>query len=79
MIPAQNQVGDDFAAGYKYGFSTPEKSLVKSAKGLSEDVVRQISAAKNEPSWMLNYRLKALQTFYKMPMPMRMQLRLRMQ
>jgi len=75
MIPGDtqfatvNQPGDDFAAGYKYGFSTPEKSLFKSEKGLSEDVVRMISAAKNEPSWMLNYRLKAYETFLKMPMP----------
>ena len=64
-----NLTADNFADGYKYGFSTPEKSLVKSEKGLNEDVVRQISAAKNEPSWMLAYRLKALETFYIMPMP----------
>jgi len=68
MIP-ENLAEGDFEAGYKYGFSTPEKSLVKSEKGLSEAVVRQISAAKNEPEWMLNYRLKALKTFSKMPMP----------
>jgi Fe-S cluster assembly protein SufB len=68
-ILPENLVEGSFEAGYKYGFSTPEKSLVKSAKGLSEAVVRQISAAKNEPSWMLNYRLKAYETFLKMPMP----------
>jgi Fe-S cluster assembly protein SufB len=54
---------------YKYGFSTPEKSLVKSKKGISEEVVHQISESKKEPSWMLAYRLKALETFRKMPMP----------
>jgi Fe-S cluster assembly protein SufB len=65
----ENLVEGSFEAGYKYGFSTPEKSLFKSEKGLSEAVIRQISAAKNEPEWMLNYRLKAYETFLKMPMP----------
>ena len=68
-ILPENLVDGSFEAGYKYGFSTPEKSVFKSAKGLNEDIVREISAAKNEPSWMLNYRLKALETFRKMPMP----------
>ena len=44
----------------KYGFSKPEKHVFKAQKGLSEDVVRQISAIKNEPKWMLDFRLKAL-------------------
>ncbi len=59
----------DFAIDYKFGFSMPEKSVLKAEKGLTEDVVRQLSAAKNEPHWMLAYRLKALETFRKMPMP----------
>lgn len=43
---------------YKYGFVTDiETDTV--AKGLSEDVIRMISAKKNEPEWMLSYRLKA--------------------
>lgn len=45
-------------ASYKEGFYT--KTAVETfAKGLTEDVVRAISAKKNEPSWMLDFRLKA--------------------
>ena len=43
---------------YKYGFTTNIKSDTIE-KGLSEDVVRTISAKKNEPEWMLDYRLNA--------------------
>jgi Fe-S cluster assembly protein SufB len=43
---------------YKYGFSTDIESDVV-AKGLNEDVIRLISGKKNEPEWMLDYRLKA--------------------
>lgn len=54
---------------YKYDFKTNTKVLYTTGKGLSEKVVREISAHKNEPSWMLDYRLKALHIFEKMPMP----------
>ncbi|MBN1525602.1 MAG: Fe-S cluster assembly protein SufB [Spirochaetales bacterium] len=54
---------------YKHGFSFPDTSVFKAEKGLSENVVRQISAYKNEPDWMLNYRLRALKAFYKKEMP----------
>src|SRR5690606_22418392 len=37
--------------------------------GLSEEVVRHISKMKDEPEWMLEFRLKALEYFYKRPMP----------
>ena len=43
---------------YKYGFTTDIESDTI-PKGLSEEVVRIISAKKNEPSWMLEYRLNA--------------------
>jgi Fe-S cluster assembly protein SufB len=43
---------------YEYGFVTPIESDTM-AKGLTEDVVRLISGKKNEPEWMLEYRLKA--------------------
>jgi Fe-S cluster assembly protein SufB len=46
-----------------------ENLKFKSPKGLSEDVVRQISLDKNEPDWMLNKRLKALEVFNKKSMP----------
>ena len=45
---------------YKYGFETDIES-VKAPKGLSEDIVRYISAQKNEPQWMLDWRLDSYQ------------------
>jgi Fe-S cluster assembly protein SufB len=55
---------------YKYGFHDPEdKYVFKSRKGLNCEVVEQISHMKNEPQWMLEFRLKALEHFTKRPMP----------
>tara|TARA_Y100000310_G_C20670847_1_gene810197 strand:+ start:577 stop:1974 length:1398 start_codon:yes stop_codon:yes gene_type:complete len=47
----------------------PEKLKFKSPKGLTEEIVREISLDKNEPKWMLQKRLKALEIFMKKPMP----------
>lgn len=69
MPSSHNKVQDIGLNDYKYGFNVKEDSVFKAAKGLSEKVVRQISAIKNEPEWMLNYRLKALETFYLKPIP----------
>jgi Fe-S cluster assembly protein SufB len=54
---------------YKYGFKDPDTFVFRSRKGLGQDVVREISAMKGEPEWMLNFRLKALDHFMKRPMP----------
>jgi Fe-S cluster assembly protein SufB len=54
---------------YKYGFSFPDTSVYRTGKGLSESVVRAISAEKDEPEWMLKYRLRAYKTFLKKSMP----------
>lgn len=54
---------------YKYGFNSPEDYIFKAEKGLTEEVVRQISAMKKEPEWMLGMRLKAFHHFMKRPMP----------
>lgn len=54
---------------YQYGFSDPETYVFKSRKGLDEEVVRQISAMKGEPEWMLAFRLKALRHFQERPIP----------
>jgi len=54
---------------YRYGFSDPDTAVYKSSKGLNEDVVRKISAMKQEPQWMLDFRLKALEHFMARPMP----------
>jgi Fe-S cluster assembly protein SufB len=60
---------DDLNFDYKFGFSMPEKAVFKARKGLDEDVVKQISVIKNEPTWMTEFRLKAYETFKKDPMP----------
>lgn len=54
---------------YKYGFRDGHQSIFQSGKGLTEEIVREISRIKEEPEWMLDFRLKALKQFYKMPMP----------
>lgn len=54
---------------YQYGFSDPETFVFKSRKGLDEEVVRQISAMKGEPRWMLEFRLKALKHYMARPVP----------
>lgn len=53
---------------YKYGFSTDiETETIE--KGLNEDVVRLISAKKNEPEWLLEFRLKAFRHWLTLKMP----------
>jgi len=54
---------------YRYGFRDPETYVFKSRKGLDREVVEQISYMKEEPQWMLEFRLKALDHFLKRPMP----------
>ena len=54
---------------YKYGFHDPENYVFKSRRGLNRDVVEQISAMKEEPQWMLDFRLRALEHFTQRPMP----------
>jgi Fe-S cluster assembly protein SufB len=53
---------------YEYGWSDSDAAGAKAKRGLSEDVVREISALKNEPQWMLDLRLKGLRLFEKKPM-----------
>jgi len=54
---------------YKYGFRDEHKAVFQSGKGLTPEIVRTISEMKGEPDWMLDFRLKALEQFNKMPMP----------
>jgi len=54
---------------YKYGFVTDSEPVFRTQPGLSADVVRQISARKEEPSWVLERRLKALDVYDSKPMP----------
>jgi len=59
----------DELGDYQFGFSDPETFVFKSRKGLDEKVVRQISALKGEPAWMLEFRLKALKHYQSRPIP----------
>jgi Fe-S cluster assembly protein SufB len=54
---------------YGYGWSDSDVAGASAQRGLSEAVVRDISAKKSEPEWMLDVRLKALRIFDRKPMP----------
>ena len=54
---------------YEYGWHDKNDAGKNAKRGLTEDVVRDISARKNEPAWMLETRLKALSLFEKKPLP----------
>ncbi|PKE73466.1 Fe-S cluster assembly protein SufB, partial [Macrococcoides caseolyticum] len=54
---------------YNYGWHDSDEAGATAKRGLSEDIVRDISSKKDEPEWMLNNRLKALSIFDKKPMP----------
>ncbi len=60
----KNIVGD-----YKYGFSTDAERVFDTGKGLSLDVIKTISKYKEEPEWMLDFRIKAYEKFISMPLP----------
>ena len=54
---------------YEFGWHDSDVAGAAARRGLSEDVVRDISSQKNESEWMLEQRLKALRMFEKKPMP----------
>ena len=68
-MPQNDIIHDLDLDQYKYDFVTEGKPKFRAEKGLSETVVRQISAYKDEPAWMLEYRLKALEIYNAKPMP----------
>jgi Fe-S cluster assembly protein SufB len=68
-MPANETIEELNLDDYDYHFITKDNPVFKSEKGLSEDVVRKISAHKEEPEWMLDYRLRALEIFNSKPMP----------
>jgi Fe-S cluster assembly protein SufB len=59
----------DLLGRYNYGWVDNDTIGLKSKRGLSEEVVKDISALKNEPNWMLELRLKSLALFNKKPLP----------
>ena len=66
----QNEVieGLDLDA-YKYDFQDEEAHVFRTRPGLDEAIVREISKQKDEPEWMLDFRLKALKVYESKPMP----------
>ncbi|MDQ4007363.1 MAG: Fe-S cluster assembly protein SufB [Actinomycetota bacterium] len=54
---------------YEYGWADSDDAGAGAKRGLSEEVVRDISARKDEPEWMLDLRLKGLKFFHRKPMP----------
>src|ERR671916_1016771 len=54
---------------YEYGWADADAAGATAQRGLSEAVVRNISALKSEPQWMLDLRLKGLRLFDRKPMP----------
>lgn len=55
---------------YKYGFRDKDVSIFRTERGLTREVVEEISKMKEEPEWMLEFRLKSLEHFFERPMPM---------
>ncbi len=60
---------EQLGESYKWGFRDPENYVFKSRKGLSRELVEEISWLKGEPEWMRKFRLRALEIFFKKPMP----------
>ncbi|HLZ21361.1 MAG TPA: Fe-S cluster assembly protein SufB [Ktedonobacterales bacterium] len=54
---------------YSAGFHVTENYAFKSQRGLTREIVEQISEMKGEPRWMRDFRLKSLEHFFKRPMP----------
>lgn len=63
-LPEIPEMGD-----YEYGFRDDAEILFSTGKGLSEDVVRTISEQKNEPQWMMDFRLESYKKFQEKDLP----------
>ena len=69
MATTQQEHLDELSKGYRFGWHDPENYVFKPKKGLSPEVVEEISGIKGEPDWMRKFRLKALRHFDGRPMP----------
>ena len=70
LTPAEaslRTLGGDYTE--RYGFHDAENYLFKAPKGLTRELVAKISEFKDEPQWMRDFRLKALQYFLDRPQP----------
>ena len=61
------QINSDYTE--RYGFHDAENYLYKAPKGINREIVEKISEFKNEPQWMRDFRLKALEHFFAKPQP----------
>ncbi len=68
MVNEEKILKDATKSDYKYGFVSKFNSETLEV-GLNEDIIKKISLKKNEPEWMLNWRLKAYNIFLKMNEP----------
>ena len=64
-----DEIIDSISTSYYFGWHDSDEAGEKAKRGLDEQVVREISAIKGEPEWMLAKRLKAYSTFERKPMP----------
>src|SRR5690554_97714 len=60
---------DAIVGDYKFGFRTENTPVINTGKGLNEEIVRAISKYKNEPEWMLEFRLKSYKKFLELENP----------
>jgi len=68
MSESEKAIKEATTGEYKYGFTTDVESD-KAPKGLNEDIIRLISSKKNEPEWLLDWRLKAFKIWQGMEEP----------
>ncbi len=68
MSESEKAIKDATSGDYKWGFTTDVESD-KAPKGLNEDIIRLISSKKNEPEWLLEWRLKAFKVWKDMEEP----------
>jgi Fe-S cluster assembly protein SufB len=69
MSTSAQDAAIDELGRYEYGWHDPDTAGSTARRGLNEEVVRDISAKKDEPDWMLQLRLKGLRLFQRKPMP----------
>ncbi len=72
LAPGLGSTQDEHLAAlgqYRFGWHDSDTAGASAQRGLNADVVRDISGKKNEPSWMLDLRLKGLKLFERKPMP----------
>jgi Fe-S cluster assembly protein SufB len=69
MAVTQEEHLQELSKGYRFDWKDADHSVFEPKRGLSPDVVEEISALKSEPDWMRKFRLKALKHFERRPMP----------